>query len=50
MTLVLTDVNGKQFDSGDAATGERALKIALLILARRHVLAAGDVLRMLAPG
>jgi hypothetical protein len=38
------------FDSGDAATGERALKIALLILARRDVLAAGDVLRVLASG
>jgi hypothetical protein len=33
----------------DAPSGERALKVALLMLAKRGRLEIGDVLRMMAP-
>jgi hypothetical protein len=43
LSVVLTDATGKQLGRATAASGERGLKQALLILAKRDVLAAGDL-------
>jgi hypothetical protein len=46
LSVVLTNAEGEEMERCDAPSGEHALKLALLMLAKRDSLAAGDALRV----
>lgn len=46
LSVVFTNAAGEEVERCDAPSGEHALKLALLMLAKRDVLAAGDALRV----
>jgi len=49
LIVVLTNATGKELDRREVKDGVAAVKIALLMLAKRDALAAGDTLQVLAP-
>jgi hypothetical protein len=46
LSVVFTNAEGEEVERYDAPSGEHALKLALLMLAKRDALAAGDTLRV----